>query len=66
MELARKILDGLAHCVPETQVDAAMSCDTCPYNRDCHGNVGSILLPIEFVEDIRRFAKESLGRTLTM
>lgn len=64
--LARKVLDGLAHCVPETEVDGRLVCETCPYDAKCYGRNGAIWLPVELVEDMRRFAKESLGRTLTM
>lgn len=63
---ARKILDGLAHCVPETEVDAMMECITCPYNKACHKENVSITLPVEMVEDIRAVLKESLGKTLMM
>ena len=67
MELARKILDGLAHCLPESETDRLLSCETCPYVSECNGwSAGTIRLPLELVEDMRRFVKKSLGRTLTM
>lgn len=63
---ARKVLDGLAHCLPESNADAMMRCETCPYDNDCHRHNAAVKLPIEMVEDIRRFAKELLGKTLLM
>ncbi len=63
---ARKIIDGLAHCLPETVTESMMSCETCPYTNDCHKHYAAVRLPIEMVEDIRRFAKETLGNIVTM
>lgn len=60
------MLDGLAHCMPETHTDAMLGCATCPYNDFCHRGTGTVSLPVEMVEDMRRLAKQVLGNTITM
>jgi len=54
MKDREKILDGFRHCMPETEEDGKLSCDTCPYYR-CYD---SVQLSVELVEDIRTLLKE--------
>lgn len=60
------MLDGLAHCMPETHTDAMLGCVTCPYNDVCRKGTGTVSLPVEMIEDMRTLAKQVLGITITM
>ena len=57
-ELAKRIRDGLQHCLPETDAEAAMSCGTCPYcnrcMRDPEHSMAPVSVPLALVADIRR------------
>ena len=53
-DMVEKILNGLRHCMPWTEQDGILTCDTCPYYR-CDG---SVTLSAELVEDIRKLLKE--------
>ena len=68
MERARRILDGLNHCLPVNMIDTILDCATCPYDKPCHDrdDRDSISLPMALVEDVRDLCKELLGKTLTM
>lgn len=66
MEQARRILDGLNHCLPVNMIDAILDCATCPYDKPCHEreNMDSISLPLALVEDVRSLCKELLKNIL--
>lgn len=66
MEQARRILDGLNHCLPVNMIDAILDCATCPYDKSCHEreDMGSISLPLALVEDVRSLCKELLKNIL--
>jgi len=48
-----KILEALRRCLPETEIDGMLGCDTCPYE-GCESSVG---IPINLMEDIRTLFK---------
>lgn len=56
-----KIIRGLAACMPQTEADAAIGCDGCPYNgHPCGGNYQDndhVNLPVRMIEDIRALLK---------
>ena len=48
-----KILEALRRCLPETEIDGMLGCDTCPYE-GCESSVG---MPINLMENIRTLLK---------
>ena len=60
---ASKILDGLAHCLPVTEVDGMMECCTCPYETVCNEKTG-VVLPVDLIEDVREFIKQTIGKCI--
>lgn len=56
-ELAARIREGLRRCLPETEEDAALTCDTCPYMRRCMTDGGKLVgLPESMIRDVRALA----------
>ena len=55
MTEAEKILEGMRRCMPVTESDGELGCDTCPYSEQCGGE--SLRIPVAMLEDIRRTLK---------
>lgn len=57
-----KVIKGLAACMPQTEEDAAIGHDGCPYNGNpCGGDYQDndhVNLPVRMIEDIRALLKE--------
>ena len=58
----RKIIQGLAACIPETEEDAKLGCSNCPYGC-CKAD--AVRLPIQMIEDIRAVLKRQEPRLVT-
>lgn len=59
---ARRVLDGLNHCMPEGK--AGGGCGGCPYlAKDCCAceERAMVYLPLAMVEDIRKALKQALA-----
>ena len=65
-----KILTGLAACMPQTEEDAAIGCNGCPYNGNpCGGDYQDndhVNLPVRMIEDIRALLKAQEPRVMTL
>ena len=57
--LSEKILDGLQHCLPETDEEGMSDCISCPYNNCCDDET-EVNLPVQMVEDIRELLKAQM------
>ena len=57
-----KIIDGLAHCLPETKEDAMMGCESCSYFDECRDKYIPVSLLIELVKDFRKLLEEQNER----
>ena len=56
-----KVIKGMAVCVPQTDADAGLSCDDCPYGWNCGEHAS---LPVKMIEDIRALLKADKPRLL--
>ena len=63
-----KVNQGLAACMPQTEEDAAIGCDGCPYNGNpCGGDYQDndhVNLPVRMIENIRALLKEQEPRVM--
>lgn len=63
--IAEKIRSGLSHCLPVTEEEGELTCETCPYQADCENSkneVTSVRLPITMIKDIRLLVSGVLMR----
>ena len=65
-----KVIKGLAACMPQTEEDAAIGCDGCPYNgnpcRCDYQDNDHVNLPVRMIEDIRDLLKAQEPRVMTL
>jgi len=61
-ELRDQIIEGLAACLPETDEDAAIGCEGCPYG--C-SKADAVRVPLTLLEDVRALLKALKPRVLT-
>lgn len=70
MSMCEKVLKGLAACMPQTEEDAAIGCNACPYNgHPCGGDYQDndhVNLPVAMIEDIRALLKAQEPRVMTL
>lgn len=63
-----KVIKGLAACMPQTEEDAAIGHDGCPYNGNpCGGDYQDndhVNLPVRMIEDIRALLKAQEPRVM--
>lgn len=59
--LAKRIYEGLEHCMPSQPENEALDCRGCPY--PCTPEDG-VQLPVKMIEDMRALAKEVMPRVL--
>lgn len=63
-----KILTGMAACMPQTEDDAGIGCNGCPYNgHPCDGDYQDndhVNLPVAMIEDIRALLKAQEPRVM--
>ena len=56
-----KVIKGLAACMPQTEEDAAIGCNACPYNgHPCGGDYQDndhVNLPVAMIEDVQALLK---------
>lgn len=56
-----KVIKGLAACMPQTEEDAAIGCNGCPYHgHPCGGDYqdnNHVNLPVAMIEDVRALLK---------
>lgn len=68
MERLEKVIKGLAACMPQSEDDAAIGCDGCPYNgHPCGGDYQDndhVNLPVAMIEDIRALLKAQEPRVM--
>jgi len=62
-ELREQIINGLAACFPETEEDAEIGCEGCPYGC-CKADAVSV--PMTMLEDIRALLKAQQARVMTL
>ena len=65
-ELLEKVLLGLKCCLPQTDEEAEIGCDQCPYNDNCGDAGNDVMLRTTLVEDIRKLLEEQQPRVLTL
>lgn len=61
-ELRDQIIEGLAACLPETDEDAAIGCEGCPYG--C-SKADAVRVPVTLLEDVRAMLKTLKPRVMT-
>ena len=61
-ELRDQIIEGLAACLPETDKDAAIGCEGCPYGC-CKAD--AVRVPVTLLEDVRALLKAQPPRVMT-
>lgn len=65
-----KVIKGLAACMPQTEEDAAIGCNACPYNgHPCGGDYQDndhVNLPVAMIEDIRALLKAQEARVMAL
>lgn len=66
MSMYEKVLKGLAACIPQTEEDAEIGCNACPYNgHPCGGDYQDyVTLPVEIIEDVRALLKAQEPRVM--
>lgn len=67
-EKREKVIKGLAACMPQTEADASIGCDGCPYNgHPCGGDYQDndhVNLPVAMIENIRALLKSQEPRVI--